>query len=902
MAKKSLLILLSFMTFLVIFLNHVYAVEELDVLNDMTVVAENEELILYLNENNTKIAIEEKVSGQIWFSNPNNINQRENIATGNVKNRLNAQLRIFFDTDTDFNRSKDNFNHSIDSDLFSIKYIDNGVRIEYQLGEEWSEDQHMPQFIPQDKFEEIILKELPEENRDNFQDHYTLFSIESRNGEEISEVPAVDVDKLFAEYIIKNPDQNKVKSSEFMGDLLDGIAERKGNKEDRRDITLKDLEPFFDKPTYYKEQIPPFIKKDMIEILLAETEYDANQSNQDLLSYNLDSLQREIEVFEVAIEYKLDGDNLLVTVPVDDIHFPEDVLDEEGNLQTYPLHTMELMPYLGAKYWKESGSILVPDGSGALINFSEESVTGDDYYGPQVYGKDYNEVERETQRRILQQTLFPVYGMLADEKSFLAIIEKGESTARIRAREAKGNTSFNVVYPSFNIIPSDTVPVGPSGELEMYQDKISNEDIQVRYKFYSDPNTDYAKLANYYRKYLEEEKNLENQSIKINKGLESIPLYLDIVGNALQKKPYFGVPRDLVTSLTDFGQTVVMVDDLLEKDIENINLTYQGWLEGGIEHIYPSKVDIEDIVGGQDNFTALNEYLKEDKINFYPEVNFMNVYRNNFWNGFKKNSDSAHDLEQKPLTLTDYSKINYEKKDGTERLLLSPLRLEELLESFFSEYTEYGVKGISLSDYGDMLYSDFKKNRHISRPEAAKINTSTLDYIKQQNMDTMVNKGNAYLLEKVNHIKNMPLTSSGFKIFDQEIPFYQIALHGLVEYTGKPLNLVEDYRYSLLKNLEYGASPYFKLIYEQADWLKNSKFDYLYSANFEVWEKEINNYYQKANEILKPVKEAKIIGHKQVGGDKFLTQYSNGGEIIVDYNDYSVRLNINGEEKEHHFE
>ena len=43
------------------------------------------------------------------------------------------------------------------------------------------------------------------------------------------------------------------------------------------------------------------------------------------------------------------------------------------------------------------------------------------------------------------------------------------------------------------------------------------------------------------------------------------------------------------------------------------------------------------------------------------------------------------------------------------------------------------------------------------------------------------------------------MESSHGNIIDEDVPFYQIVLHGLVNLAGDPLNLADDYRESFLK-------------------------------------------------------------------------------------------------------
>lgn len=81
----------------------------------------------------------------------------------------------------------------------------------------------------------------------------------------------------------------------------------------------------------------------------------------------------------------------------------------------------------------------------------------------------------------------------------------------------------------------------------------------------------------------------------------------------------------------------------------------------------------------------------------------------------------------------------------------------------------------------------------------------------------MVSGGNAYLFPYARHIVQAPMSDSGFHITDESVPFYQIVLHGYVDYAGMPYNLAQEVelREYVLQCLEYGSNVYFTWIYQK---------------------------------------------------------------------------------------
>ena len=95
--------------------------------------------------------------------------------------------------------------------------------------------------------------------------------------------------------------------------------------------------------------------------------YSPLDATQDHIDNNINPTIPNLEIFEISVEYALDGDSLLVTIPVDDIKYPIKVVDFEGEEHTFPIVFVEVLPYFSAAGLNDEGYILVLDGSGALI-------------------------------------------------------------------------------------------------------------------------------------------------------------------------------------------------------------------------------------------------------------------------------------------------------------------------------------------------------------------------------------------------------------------------------------------------------------------------------------------------------------------------------------------------------
>ena len=70
------------------------------------------------------------------------------------------------------------------------------------------------------------------------------------------------------------------------------------------------------------------------------------------------------------MEYRLEGDDLIVTVPLSEIEYKENA----------PIVSMTILPYFGAGSTQEDGYMLVPEGGGSIIRFNNGTLAQNSHY------------------------------------------------------------------------------------------------------------------------------------------------------------------------------------------------------------------------------------------------------------------------------------------------------------------------------------------------------------------------------------------------------------------------------------------------------------------------------------------------------------------------------------------
>ena len=899
-------------------------------LNEMTLVSQNAYLELYLNTATTEIAIKDRRSKQLWFSNPLNREQCQ-IARGEKKRELSSQLSIQYFLPGDKSRTMDNFNDSIALGQFAIKEIKNGVRIEYLIGKEYQDDAYLPVLISKERFENIILNGLAKESEQRFLlQTYTPIYLEKTGDYDVitankndlhNTISSADVFGEYRLYSAQNEkDLSKIKEIEAqikqlpadstaeigrltskkerlkvelkedrsrLFNYLKGLPLSRDDIESDRELTRADFSQLLGQQSYLLFDLPNYKKKKLID-LVKKSGYTIADVNDDRRENNLAPVKKNIEVFKIAVEYYLEDENLIVNIPVKELEYPLNILDQDGNKTTLPLHRISLLPYFGAADQDQQGYIMIPEGSGALINYQPGDLPVQPY-SANVYGKDLSIEEIRERINYQPKISLPVFGIKNDDQALFAMLEEGESLAVIKAEKSGRIHSFNTVNPEFIVIPKgETYLANRRSKINVYQSRIYQGDIRVRYSFLSGAQANYVGMAHAYREHL-----IKQDQLKALKADESTPFYLELVGAITDIKPVLGIPTEVVQPLTTFQQAQEIIEKLANHGVNNLKVIYSGWLARGLNHIFPDRVKIEKGLGSHKELLELRDLLQGKGMELYPQVNFLNIFNDSLLDNVSVANDSARRLDRLITVKNQYNLSTFYRVKGKEAYVLSPDRLTSTVNTFLEDYNkQLAIKGIGLAGIGNQLDSDFQEDTEklIDRQQARQIQTEQLQRLKESGYAVLVNAGNSYAIPYSSNILNLPADGPKLKIIDRSIPFYQIVIHGYIDYAAQPLNFETDIEHSFLKMLETGSLPYFKWFYHDSARVKNTDYDYLFASNYQPWFELAVELYREYNRIYAQLRNQPILNHQELQENVFQTTYQNGVRIIINYNQQTVKI------------
>lgn len=571
-------------------------------------------------------------------------------------------------------------------------------------------------------------------------------------------------------------------------------------------------------------------------------------------------------VFNVSIIYRLDGGDLVVEVPFDSLE----------SLDQYPIYTLVPLPYFGAGGPDDEGYLLIPEGGGALINFNNNKISQSKYYA-NLYGWDMalsrDAVVHDT------RAYFNVFGIANGDDSFICIMEEGVPYASVQADIAGHGNSYNWVNAIYSIKPRELFEIGDVGSQSTYKflETLPDETMTQRYRFVDSGS--YVDMAKTYQGYL---KDKYGQYFTEN-GDDGTPVTLEIVGAVDKVKQIVGVPVSRPLKLTGYGEAEDMIRQLVGEGMGNISVKYVGWCNGGVNQKILRKAKTISALGSAKDLKALGNAAKELNVDLYLEGVTHYEYDSDIFDGFFSFTDAARFLSKERAELHIYSAVTYSEREGTDPYyLLHPDLIETTTKALSSAAKKYNAN-VAFRDTGMDLSSDYYLKDTVSRNAAMVSQAKQLKQIADSGQKIMINMGNDYALPYADVVTNMDLAGSGYTIIDAEIPFYQIAVHGYVNYTGRPLNISGNTEEELLESAEYGAGLSFSLMRETAFALQKTLYTQYYASDFDAWHDRMMEIYNRYESELGHVFNQEITGHEKLSEELSCTVYEDGTKVYVNY-------------------
>ncbi len=530
-----------------------------------------------------------------------------------------------------------------------------------------------------------------------------------------------------------------------------------------------------------------------------------------------------------------------------------------SGVKGFYISTVSVLPHFGAVTQAEEGDfLLIPDGSGALIDLAK---SGDAEYSVTTYGADYAVEESDSHNAIIA-----AFGLKNDTSAFAGIVTDGDAISEIKAETLKDG--IDNVYASFNITPNGITKTGDNRYDFALAEQSYTGKISVCYRFISGSSATYSGLASMCREQLVRDGMLSTRSVSDEGGL---PLNVTLIGGL--RNPIFGT-----SEYTTFENAEDIAGVLKAKGINSLTIKYDGVFSGGVEQDNIGKAKLLSKLGNHDDYESLQSYLASQGFGLYLNVDLITT---------ASSGEKAGGVLHSGVNISYANEVEkYLGSDTFDRSGLAAENLTSNVVEFINEMKDINVPGYCISDAGYVLYSDFSDG-YIDR-QAYSENIFGQAIALSTNKNLMVEHGNLYTLKNALIISGIPMGVSYEETAAYSaVPFVQMILHGTVDYTGEYFNLAVDYEEALLRALEYGALPSFKWT-NNAYVPKDEDYSLLYYDN---WTAQALEVYTTFNTVMADLRGARMTDHRTILDGVYCTEYNNETYIYVNYTDADATYN-----------
>ena len=875
-----------------------------------------------------EVAVKEYATGNILFSNPYDVGNSKADDESESTEHLLSQVLINATGSTGEKIKLYSFSDAAMLGQISTSRIKNGIRVEYSIGEEATR-KLVPYRITDIRYQQYILGPVEEAYEQGLitSDEYQFFTF--GDGDDGLYFTKQSLSKLkesdHAEYLEKMPILATTDVWQIVPSLEKAIL-------DQIEAVIK--------------RVCPDYSFDMMDEDHAETGYRA--------------IETAYPLFKMALEYTVTENGMTVRMPANGLRYNLEsfTLDSvqllpyagaghnanegytffpDGSGAIYDFQQLKKdevttvgQPVYGIDYAYNS---ITEIRNQTPVRYPVYGVVANE----KIYSYTYSYVDANTQQTIvvsdeasntilsarekdaiaLGATDFKAELVDSYSRGFVAIVDGGDALANLSTYHAGSQSEYNTIIASFNPRPrdeydlADSVSVqGDNTKLTVVSSRKYTGSINIQYKMLTDAtraaetkkndpsynayDTSWFGMAEYYRDYLIANGMLTKLT---EEDVEAdIPLYIEVFGAMETKQTIMTLPVDVMTPLTTFDNIVAMFDELSKENVNNVNFKLTGFANGGIYSTVPSKLEWEDVVGGEEGFKKLvgianNINKAEDDLHLgiYPDFDFAYISEDTMFDNTYLNDDAVKTINNRYTSKRIYS-ATQQKYITFYQLAVSPSRYDKFYTELMENYGAYDISSISVGSLGNALNSDFDEDEPFNREDSKSQTMEALNAIQNANKkhySVMLDSANSYTWKYASHIINLDLDSSHHNSSAASVPFLGVILHGYVQFAGTPLNEESNIDYAILKALENGAGINFLLSYQNTTYLKEDLFlSQNYSVRYDIWKDDVVKYYNELNGLLKDVQLKEIVAHQFInsGADRVLTSSEITEQIMADLN------------------
>lgn len=543
----------------------------------------------------------------------------------------------------------------------------------------------------------------------------------------------------------------------------------------------------------------------------------------------------------------------------------------------------ESLDWIEVDRYRVPGYVLIPDGSGALIRFRDNSSAFNPYEGD-VYGKDYA-TEGYYSTTLMDDVpvhdpLMPVFGMAQGDRQigFVAWADSGAEYMDIIVNpDETKSTSYTWAYPRFeyNVKYYQLYDEHGNGFFTTLEN-LYDYDIDITYCFlYGDgsdgsPSADYVGMAEAYRGHLIDTGVL----VEKPETAGDIPIRLDFI--MADSENGVILTRQVTVTTTDDVREIL--EDVRAGGITNINSGLIGWQKKGESLTRPDKDTYSRKTGTKSDFRKLiREFAGEGiDISQARETTTINSVMTGYYRTAVKAVSNWYVSVNKGWLLQASAPVSVFG-------FATPEKTAAWTAEFAGNVADYS-QSVTLSGIANVLNSTWSRSGcETTLTETIRLYEDTLAGIP---LKLNLEKPNQYLWKYTDRFLQMPVGNSWYIYESDSVPFLQMVLRGTMEMYAPYANFSFYTQDCILRMIDYNVSPAF-ILSKEASWnLADTLSSHLYSTEYGLYRDLIRSIYTQINDVLSQVRGYDWIGREAVQDGVIINIYRRGNEecrIIINY-------------------
>ena len=543
-----------------------------------------------------------------------------------------------------------------------------------------------------------------------------------------------------------------------------------------------------------------------------------------------------------------------------------------------------------AKKDAPSGYAFLPDGSGALVRFRDNSVAFQEYSGD-VYGKDVSQGEYYyevlSDAIPLKDPVMPVYGVAYGDNqvAFVAYADEGDEYMSIMCTPEENVTYYTWTCPKFtyNLKFYKVYNKAGDGYFSLL-DEPNQFDISMTYEFLSGDGSGSTEAANYTGMALTYRRHLIDSGVLTENGNTQdgdIPIRLDFIMSDA-KSSVVGMENVIVTRVQDVGE---ILNDVMANGITNINSGLSGWQKKGVSFSKPYTQKFSAEIGKKGDFEDLFTEFAEKGVDISYAQDYVTINESmlNYYKTAVRHANSWYVFQNRSNLLMPTAPTNYFG-------YAIPVKSADWLEKQFNKMKIYS-SSMTVQGIGSILTGTYSNSGDVyTVSEAVDLYQDTLSQMQSEVLINIETPGK-YLWQYTDRYLQSPVGHSQYVFETDAVPFLQIVLNGTMEVYAPYANFSFYTQSDILKMIDYNLYPSFMLSQEPSYELADTVSCDLYSTEYSLYRELIEEVYTSVNAVLSQVAGYRWINRTVVEDGVIVNTYEKDGkvkEVVINYTSDTV--------------